>query len=406
MARIISWLPAAAMFVSSVATVGQDRPATQASEAPPAATLELRRRFMDPSVNALTFHTIDSIFNTQRVARGGRVLPLPRAERPLGFTYDFAGKTLPAESVLERTYTNSLLILKDGRIVYERYRNHTSPQTKFLSMSMAKSITSILVGIALDEGSIRSLDDQIITYVPELRGSAYDGVTIRNAIDMKTGVDRSDGDQLKPGSTGAAMREQVLIRNLRPAAEEALLVKRKAPPGGSFDYSTLNTTVLGWVLEKATRQPLLNYTSDKLWSRLGAEADAFWMMSGTGPATRPFNGLGFNATLRDYGRLGMMMLNDGKVGRTQIVSKKWVDESVGGQHVPTSPGSSTGYKHFWWTVPGSSAYMAVGLQGQYIYVDPASRTVVVKLSYEPLSNREAGNEARAFFAAASQWQPE
>jgi CubicO group peptidase (beta-lactamase class C family) len=405
MARKMLLLAAAVIFSSGVATAGQERSATNASEGTPAATLELRRRFMDPSVNALTFHTIDSIFATQTVPRGGRVLPLARAEHPLNFTYEFAGAPLPAESVLERTFTNALLILKDGRIVYERYRNQTSPQTKFLSMSMAKSITSILVGIALDDGRIRSLDDQIVAYVPELRGSAYDGVTIRHAIDMKTGVDRSDGDQLKPGSPGAAMREEILIRNLRPATEEALLVKRKAPPGGSFDYSTLNTTVLGWVLEKATRQPLAQYTADKLWSRLGVEADAFWMMSATGPATRPFNGLGFNATLRDYGRLGMMMLNGGAVGRTQIVSKKWVDESVGGPHTPTSSGSSTGYKHFWWTVPGSAAYMAVGLQGQYIYVDPSSRTVVVKLSYEPLSNRQAGNEARAFFAAASQWQP-
>jgi CubicO group peptidase (beta-lactamase class C family) len=401
MARMV---PLAALAALLVGSAGQGQQPAQRAE-PSAATLELRRHFMDPSVNALTFHSIDSIFDTQRVARGGTAMPIPRDERPLDFTYDYGGETRPAEDVLERTYTNALLILKDGRIVYERYRNLTTPQTKFLSMSMAKSITSILVGIALDEGSIRSLDDQIVTYVPELRGSAYDGVTLRDAIDMKTGVDRADGDQLKPGSPGAAMREQILIRNQRPATDEALLVKRKAEPGGSFDYSTLNTTVLGWVLEKATRQALSDYTEKKLWSRLGAEADGFWMMSGTGPAARPFNGLGFNATLRDYGRLGMMMLDGGKAGRTQIVSRQWVDQSVGGPHLPVSPGSTTGYRHFWWTVPESAAYMAVGLQGQYIFIDPATRTVIVKLSYEPLGSREPGNEAKAFFTAASHWRP-
>ena len=405
MTRLVSFLPVIALFVGSAGSAGQERSPTNVNEAPSAATLELRRHFMDPWVNALTFHSIDSIFNTQQVARGGPVQTLPRAERPLDFTYSYGGHAWPAESVLERTFTNALLIMKDGKVVYERYRNQTTPEKRFLSMSMAKSITSILVGIAIDEGKIRSLDDQIVTYIPELRGSAYDGVTIRNAIDMKTGVDRADADQLKPGSPGAAMREQVLIRNVLPAAEEALMVKRKAPPGGQFDYSTLNTTVLGWVLEKATGKPLTDYTSEKLWSRLGAEADAFWMISGTGAKARPFNGLGFNATLRDYGRVGMMMLDGGTVGRTRIVSRLWVDESVGGTHLPTSPGSSTGYKHFWWTVPGSPAYMAVGLQGQYIFVDPSSRTVVVKLSYEPLGAREAANEARVFFAAASRWQP-
>lgn len=371
---------------------------------PTDAVLELRRRFMDASVAALTFHSIEQIFDTAPVAHDRRVRRLPERKQALDFRYTYGGRSFAAEDVLERTHTNALLILKDGQIVYERYRNYTRPDTRFLSMSMAKSITSLLVGAAVDEGRIRSIDDQIVTYVSELRGTAYDGVTIRQAIDMRTGVDRADADQFKPGSTGAQMREQILIRNQRAAADEALVVKRKEAPGGRFDYSTLNTTVVGWVLENATGQPLADYTASRLWSRIGTQADGSWIMDGATPRARPFNGMGFNATLRDYGRLGQFMLDGGRVAGRQLISREWLEQSVGGRHVATAPGSTRGYQHFWWTVPDSPAYMAIGLQGQYIYVDPATRTVIVKLSYAPLGDRASGEESEAFFAAASRWK--
>jgi CubicO group peptidase (beta-lactamase class C family) len=126
-------------------------------------------------------------------------------------------------------------------------------------------------------------------------------------------------------------------------------------------------------------------------------------MDGKGPDAHPFNGLGFNAVMRDYARLGLMMLNGGKANGKQIVSSRWVEESTGGPHAPTSMGAKTGYQHFWWTIPGQSAYLAIGLAGQIIYVDPATRTVVVKLSYVPLDNKTAMPETMAFLQAASKW---
>lgn len=370
-----------------------------------AAILDLRRHFVDGNINALTFHTIDSIFETRTVKAGPTASPMTTRAAPLNFTYAYKGQQIPAEDALERLYTNGLLIMKDGKVVYERYRNHTGPQTHFLSMSMSKSFTSLLIGLAVQDGAIKSLSDQIVTYVPELRGSAYDGVTIQNALDMKTGVDRSDAKQQQAGTPDAERREMIMIRNDRRVTDEALMVSRKGPPGQVFEYSTLNTTVLGWVLEKATKRRLTDYMSDKLWRPLGAQADGFFMMDGADEAAHPFNGMGFNAQMRDYARLGQMMLDGGKVGGKQVIPAAWVEESVGGKHEPTSPGARQGYHNQWWLDVGTQAYSAQGVGGQTIFIDPATRTVVVRMSYYPPNNREVGSEQDAFLRAVSAWSP-
>ncbi|RYD68469.1 MAG: class C beta-lactamase-related serine hydrolase [Sphingomonadales bacterium] len=404
-------LPSAIALATLVAapSLGQERPAPlplgqPGPDAEQPALLELRRNLLNKTMMPLMYHHMDSVFHTQEIARGSRVATLARAERPLTFTYTFGGVTRPAEEVLERTFTNALLIMKDGRIIYERYRNLTGPHSRFLAMSMSKSITSILLGIAVDQGAIKSLDDLATRYVPELKGSAYEGVTVRDLVDMTTGVDRSDGDQLKPGGDGPRRREEMLVRNARPAVDEAFMIGRKAERGQKFDYSTLNTTVLGWVIERATRTPITEYTSKMLWQKLGAEYPAFWMTDGPGPQARPLTGVGFNATMRDYARVGQMMLDNGRYNGRQILSRSWVQQAIGGPHAPIGANASTGYHHAWWTVPGQAAYAANGVGGQYIHIDPATRTVIVKLSYTPVDAREANGEANAFFQAASAWK--
>ncbi len=396
---LLPWLP----LSPGLAHAQTDSPSVSNSETS-SALLELRRVFRDASVNALTFHNIDGIFPTQTVAASGRSRSLPTRLVPLQVSYGFKGKAVTGEEALERTHTNALLVIKDGAIVYERYRNLTNDQTRFLSMSMAKSITSMLIGIAVHDGAIRSLDQPLTDYIPELKGSAYDGVTIRDTLEMKTGVDRSDAAQMTPGTPGAVNREQIFVRNTRPAVDEAFLIKRKEEPGRRFDYSTLNTTMLGWLLERATKQSITAYTSERLWKPLGAEASAYWMVDGPGASARPLNGMGLNAVLRDYGRLGLMMMNGGRAADgTQVVPAAWVEESTGGDHAPTTPGASRGYRYQWWTVPNSKAYMAVGLQGQYIFVDPATKTVVVKLSYFPPTPSDASAETDVLLKALSEW---
>ncbi len=381
--------------------------ASAADESPSRAMQELRRIFFaDSRINMLTFHNMDDLFHTAPVRARGHAKPMARAEVPLNFSYSFKGETVPAEDFLERTFTNALLIIKDDHIVYERYRNLTGPQTKFLSMSMAKSITSILVGAAVQDGLIKSIDDQVVRYVPELKGTAYDGVTIRDTLLMRSGIARSDRYDPDPGSDMTRLREETMVQNTRRATDEALTVKRREQPGTRFNYSTLNTTVLGWIIEKASGQPLQDYMSRRLWTPLGAEADGFFITDGPPGVGRATNGMGYNAVLRDYGRIGQMMLHGGKANGRQIIPAAWVREST----VPIGPepadaDNAQGYQYQWWTLVDSNAYMAIGLQGQFIYVDPDTRTVIVKLSYFPLGNKTPSEESEAFFRAVSAWSP-
>jgi CubicO group peptidase (beta-lactamase class C family) len=169
-----------------------------------------------------------------------------------------------------------------------------------------------------------------------------------------------------------------------------------------WQYKTLDTAVLGWLLERVTGNTLAAYTAQRVWEPLGAEADGFYIMDGPPGTGREFSGAGFNATLRDFARLGQMVLDGGRANGRQIVSAEWLRESTR----PTDPSApDQGYGYQWWTVSGTQAFQAIGLQGQFIYIDPPTRTIVVKLSYFPPGAEAPSEESAAFFAAASAWKP-
>jgi CubicO group peptidase (beta-lactamase class C family) len=165
--------------------------------------------------------------------------------------------------------------------------------------------------------------------------------------------------------------------------------------------------VLGWALERATRQSIAHYMAERLWKPAGMESSGFWILDGTPELGREFNGAGFNAVARDYARLGLIMLQGGKAASKQIIPEAWVKESTAPRETtPVGPGSRLGYRYQWWTLAGTDAYLALGLQGQFIYVDPATETVVVKLSYFPLDAMDATEEETLdFLAAVSAWNP-
>ncbi|MFO7276524.1 MAG: serine hydrolase [Pseudomonadota bacterium] len=377
-------------------------PADPPSSVPPAIQ-QLRREMLDPGVNVLTFRSMDRIFTTRTVPRAGPVWKMPRADRALDFTYEFRSERYTPEQFLERTYTNALLVMKDGRIVAEVYRNNTDERTRFIGWSMTKSITSILIGCALAERRIESLDDPVTRYLPELAGGGYDGVTIRQILQMRSGVDYEERYDFENPGVAARNHERALVRNVARFADVARTIGRAHPPGTVWAYKTLDTAVLGWLLEKVTGGTVSAYTAKCLWEPLGAEADGFYIMDGPPGEGREFSGAGFNATLRDYARIGQMMLEGGVADGRRIVSEEWVRESTR----PAEPkGPWPGYGYQWWLVDGTAAFQAIGLQGQYIYVDPASRTVIVKLShFPPGDNRALEEETAAFFAAASAWNP-
>ncbi len=364
------------------------------------AVQQVRRAMMDAELNALTFHNMDEIFTTRAVPRSGPVWEIPRADQELDFTYRYAGQQYTPEQFLDRTYTNALLIIKDNRIVHENYRNNTNEATRFIVWSTTKSLVGLMVGCAIHEGLIGSIDDPITRYLPELKGGGYDGVTVKQILQMRSGVDYEERYDF--GNPGAAARnhELALVTNVVRFADAARTIKRAYPPGEVWQYKTIDTAVLGWLVERVSRSTLAAYMAQRLWEPLGAERDGFFIMDGPPGVGREFSGAGYNASLRDLARVGLMMLNDGKANGRQIIPARWVREST-----RPAAGTGPGYGYQWWMAGSPGAYQAVGLQGQYIYVDPGSRTVIVKLSYFPPDNMAAAEETAAFFAAASRWQP-
>ena len=377
-------------------------PSLPASEVPPAIQ-QLRRDMLDPEINSLTFHNMDELFTTRTVARSGPVWALPRADHALDFTYSFKGQRYTPEQFLERTYTNALLLMKDGKIVSEIYRNNTNAATRFIAFSMTKSVTSILIGCALAEQRIRSLDDPITQYLPELKQGAYNGVTIRQILQMRSGVDYEERYDFGNPGTAARNHELALVENVVRFADAARTIARKQPPGEAWQYKTLDTAVLGWLLERVSSgSTVAAYTAQRLWEKLGAESDAFYIMDGAPGVGREFSGAGLNATLRDFARFGLMVLNGGEANGRRIVSQEWIAEST---RSTGQKANEPGYGYQWWMGARPGSFAAIGLQGQYIYIDPATRTVVVKLSYFPPGERSADEETSAFLSAASTWTP-
>ncbi len=368
----------------------------------PVALQVLRWHMLDDGVSTLTFRNMDQLFTTRTVAAAGTPWHLPRADHALDFQYEFGGKRYSASDFAARTYTNALLVMKDARIVSENYYNGSNSGTRFMGWSMTKSITSTLVGAALADGLIASLDDPIIRYLPELRGGGYDGTTIRQILQMRSGVDYPERYDF--ANPGAAARNHIaaLVKNNARFADAARSVPRAHAPGSEFAYKTLDTAVLGWLIERVSGGSVAAYTARKLWEPLGAEADGYYIMDGAPGIGREFSGAGFNATLRDWARFGQMMLDRGVANGRPIVSPEWVTNASA---PAVAEGPEGGYGLQWWTMPGSDAYSAIGLQGQFVYIDPQTRTVIVKLSHFPPGGTEADAESRAFFSAASAWVP-
>jgi len=374
---------------------------TPATGGPSPATVAMRWQWLNPEVNSFTFRDTDAVFESRAVARAGPVWELPRRD---GFGLPQAranGQPASYDAFAEATRTNALLVIRDGAVVFEDYRNRMEPATRHIGFSMTKTITAMLVGQALARGEIASLDDRADKYVPELAGGGYGGVTIRNLLEMRSGAaieERYDFGE-NPSLAGR-IHEQAIILNRARFADFAVDIARRSAPGSEFNYATLDTAVLGWVLERATGQPLETLMQQRIWAPLGAEADGFFLADGPPGKGRALSGMGFNATLRDFGRLGLLLLRDGKRGEERILPEGWVAAMTSMKPLDAVEGFP-GYGFQTWQVddePG--AFAAVGLAGQMIYVHPASRTVIVKLSYwQPVPDETTVPDTLALFQA-------
>jgi CubicO group peptidase (beta-lactamase class C family) len=373
---------------------------------PPPAVLEYRHHMFDPPVMTLANRTIELMFDTARVEPGKRASKLPKQLRPLDFSYELEGVSRPASEALERTHTDAFLVMRDGVIIHEAYLNRTHERTHFMSYSMAKSINSVMLGVALKDGKVRSVTDPVTKYVPEVAGSAYEATTLRDVLQMRSGTDWND-NFFQPGPA-KDINEQAFMRNEVRFVSAAYSARRAHAPGTVFNYNTVDAALIGLVIERAVGKPISQYMSEKLWKPAGMESYGFYVLDGPPGVGREFTGGGFNAVLRDYGRLGQLMLDGGAAGKRQILAPEWVAESTTPAPGPEARSAqSLGYAYLWWTLNGTRAFLALGGEGQIILVDPASRTVIVKLSHVPVG--PAGDlvqkETFAFLKAVLRWNP-
>lgn len=360
--------------------------------------INARAHMFDPALNYLTFQHMDQMFATRTVAAGGDIWQLPAKLISIEGDYTLGERTVSLEEALEATATNALVVVKDGNIVFESYRNGSDENTRFLTFSVAKSYVSTLIGLALTDGSIKSLDDEVTDYLPETKGSGYEGATIRDLLRMRSGVDWLEVYEFGSDTQLTTVHDDSLVAYKYRWCDYAANESKPGPnkPGGVFNYATLDTSVLGCILERAVGKTGAEYMSEKLWKPAGMETDAYWIMDGPDSVGREFYGAGLNATARDHARFGLMFLNGGVANGKQVVPADWVKEATVADdgYEPTGPGEDFGYQYQWWTFPDTDAYAAMGLHHQFIYIDPASNVVIVKASHtdQPVGRDEENIE--------------
>lgn len=342
-----------------------------------------------PALTATYRHMAD-LFATRVIKRGHAVYPLPKAEKPIAVTYQVNNETITTDEFMRRNEVTGLLLIKEEKNILEEYRFGNMEKTKWPSWSTAKSVTSTLVGAALKDGSIASLDDPVTKYLPQLKGSAYEGTTIKNLLQMSSGI-RWDESYENRNSDFGHLMECYYDRTGTPGILHlAETVSRQEPPGTKYHYSTLDATVVGLVVMAATHKTLSDYLSEKIWSPFGMEGDGMWVLDSKGG--KEFGGALIGATLRDYGRFGEFILNGGVAGGKQVLPKGWVDEATHPR--PDTPqvnygklapgGQKIGYGYFWFLYPplkpspgGEAAFIAEGIFGQHIYVNRKEKFVGV-----------------------------
>jgi CubicO group peptidase (beta-lactamase class C family) len=353
-----------------------------------------------PDIQVNTFRNIDRLFSTRTVRRGSTVYPLPRSERPLtSVSFKSDGATYDLFDYVSLNRVSGLIAIKDGEIVYETYQLGNNEKSRWMSMSIVKSITAILVGAAIKDGHIESIDDEVTKYVTELEGSAYEGVSVRNLLQMASGVQWNE-----TYTDAESDRRQLLEAQIsqKPGSMLGVMagLSRAATPGTRWNYSTGETQVVAALVAAAVDRPLSDYLSQKIWAKFGMESDASWWLES--PNGIEVGGSGFSATLRDYARFGLFLLKGGVAGGEEILPAGWVEAASSPNQIG---GSMVDYGYMLWPIPESEntihngAFEARGIFGQKIYINPREDVVIAIWSARPKPLGKTTVADRNFYAA-------
>ena len=320
------------------------------------------------------------------IVSGDDVYPLPKGT-PITIGTD-------VDAYMKAQRTAGLVIVQDGKIRMEKYGLGFTGNGKWTSFSVAKSFTSTLVGAAIKDGYIKSIEDKVSTYIPDLKGSAYDDVTIRQLLTMTSGVKWNE-DYADPKSDVALFNQHKAKDGMDVTVSYMRTLPREAPAGTKWVYKTGETNLIGVLVSSATKKNLSEYLSEKVWVPFGMEQDGSWLLGSTG---HEISGCCIQASTRDYARFGLFIMGGAKVNGVSIVPDDWIAPATSKQADIGAPGKGYGYQ--WWTYDDGS-FAAQGIFGQGIFIDPARRLVVASNSNWPKATdpNTVGKQREAFYKA-------
>ena len=317
------------------------------------------------------FKNTEHINYTRTIPAGSS--PLALGSNPIDLTdvpYTIEGTSFTLADFIGNSANIGLLVVQNGDVIFERYAPGNDRTSRWVSFSVTKSLTSMLIGAAIKDGFIASVDDKVVDYLPRLRNSAYEEASIADVLHMASGVawDETYADPKSDVAKAGGFNGVELVNYLSDLPNEA-------EPGTKFNYNTGETNLVGEILRSAIGNNAATYLSHKIWQPFGMEADADWLLGG--PNAGELGGCCISATLRDYARVGLFALNDGRLADgTSVLPEGWMTQSI------TPSEGFAGYGYLWWLF-GEGAYAARGIFGQQILIDPKNNLVIALHSNAP-----------------------
>ena len=373
---------------------------------PPHHVIARVNALSDPDKVRWTAQSVSELFPTRIVARGDKTFRFDNDPDFLtGFNYTFEGQSHTIESMMHDMETLGLIVVHKGVVIYENYSEGSGPHSHFTSYSLVKSFVSTLIGFAIKDGVISSVNDKLEAYLPELANTAYAGVTIKQALQMSSGIRFDDplngeaDDTVKWGLTA-------VILNNKSAFEAAHRFPRVSPPGTVFNYNTAETQILLELLARTTKMDAADYMSQKIWQPLGMKHDASWVIDRPGSGGREIGGAFFNATLGDWARFGFFISRDGVWESEPLLPDNWLADATITTEAHLTHGKvdknwRKGYGWHWWTF-ADRTFQADGSRGQSIFIDPARELVVARASAWPEDWVEKyDDQTHAFYSGLS-----
>ena len=370
-------------------------PAYRHADEPIGTVREVYDGTLYPDTQANTFRNIDRLFPTRTVRKGDTVRDLPPSYYPLtDFKMTVDDEVYDLYDVISLNRVAGLIVIKDGETAFEGYFLGNDHNTRWMSMSVVKSMTAMLIGAAIRDGHIESIDDPIVKYIPNFADTAYDGVTVRHLLQMTSGVAWNETYTDRRSDRRRMLEAQI---SQQPGAIFDLMAKlpRAADPGTLWNYSTGETHIAGLLVAVATGKSLSDYLSEKIWSKAGMESDATWWLEA--PDGLEVGGSGLSATLRDYARFGLFMLEDGVIMGERVLPEGWMAEASSRKVVG---GETVEYGYMLWPLHDRS-YAAIGIFGQFVFVDPDRNLVVAMWGAQPKPVGKEGVDEYVFLEALS-----